>query len=275
MDLDLQPLLEYNLKDIIALLNNGFSGYFVHVQFSFGTFLHMVMQDSIDMHSSRVVVHDGEPIGIALIARRGWSSRLAAMAIVPEVRGKGVGRWFLPHLLTEARARGEHRMLLEVIEQNTAGVRLYEGCGFQIQRRLVGYTSQNLTGAPAELTEVDIRDVAARITAHGLADLPWQLSGESMACVAPPHKAFQLDAASVIISDPNAPVIAIRSIIVQPEARRSGQATRLLQALAATYPQRQWKVMIVCPEEIGGLFEKAGFVREQLAQFQMVADMKS
>ncbi|MEM8531865.1 MAG: GNAT family N-acetyltransferase [Chloroflexota bacterium] len=274
MELDLQPLLEYDLKDTIALLNNGFSGYFVNVHFSPGTFLHMVMQDSIDMHSSRVVVRNGESVGIALIARRGWSSRLAAMAIVPEARGKGVGRWFLPQLLAEARARGEHRMLLEVIEQNTAGVHLYQGSGFQILRRLVGYTSQNLTGVSAELTEVDIRDVAALVTGYGLSDLPWQLSGESMASVAPPHKAFQLDSAFVIISDPTAPVIAIRSIIVQPEGRRSGQATRLLQALAATYPQRQWKAMIICPEEISGLFEKAGFVCEPLAQFQMVADLK-
>lgn len=274
MDLGLQPLLEYDLKDTVALLNNGFTDYFVNIQFSIATFLHMVMQDGIDVNSSRVVLGDGNAVGIALIARRGWSSRLAAMAIVPEARGKGVGRWFLPQLLAESRARGERRMVLEVIEQNMAGVRLYQSGGFQIQRRLVGYNaSQNLAGTKAVLEEVDIHDVAGLVTTHGLPDLPWQISGESMASIAPPHRAFRLNSAYAIISDPSAPVIAICSIIVQPKARRSGQATRLLQALAAAYPQRQWKVLMVCPEEIGGLFEKAGFAREQLAQFQMAVAM--
>jgi ribosomal protein S18 acetylase RimI-like enzyme len=61
-----------------------------------------------------------------MIARRGWTSRLAAMGITSNARSSGVGTWAMEQLIEEAKARGEKEMVLEVIEQNTAGVKLYE-----------------------------------------------------------------------------------------------------------------------------------------------------
>jgi ribosomal protein S18 acetylase RimI-like enzyme len=177
-------------------------------------------------------------------------------------------------------------MVLEVIEQNEPAVRLYRGGGFSVLRRLVGYQAVPGGGSgpvpsraidlhevdlrKGDLREVDVREVARLVTAHGLPDLPWQVSGESLALVGPPNRAYRLGDAYAAISNPVSPKIAIHSILVKPEARGQGMAARLLRLLMGNYPDARWVVPALCPQEIGGLFERAGFERRELSQLQMV-----
>jgi ribosomal protein S18 acetylase RimI-like enzyme len=273
MDLELTSISGYGLEETVTLLNQGFADYFVPIEFNTAALLNMLVHDGIDSTSSRIVSRGGEGVGVALIARRGWSSRLAGMAIVPAARRAGVGTWLMAQLLAQAKARGERRMVLEVIEQNTAAVRLYEGCGFRVLRRLVSLTaSQPEIETEVQLEEVDVREAARLATAHGLLDLPWQISGESLACLGLPNRAYRRGAAYVVISNPDAPRIGIRCLVVEPPARRQGQATRLLQAVLAHHPGKEWSVPALCPEEIRSVFEKVGFVRGELSQLQMVTE---
>jgi len=273
MDLELTSIPDYGLEKTVTLLNQGFADYFVQIEFNTAALLNMLVHDSVDSSSSRVVLRGGEAVGVALIARRGWSSRLAGMAIVPSARRTGVGKWLMAQLLAQAQARGERRMVLEVIEQNTAAVRLYKGCGFRILRRLVSLTaSRPEIETEAQLDEVDVRKVARLVTAHGLPHLPWQISGESLACLGPPNRAYRMGAACAVISNPDAPRIGIRCLLVEPQARRQGQATRLLQAILAHHSGKEWSVPALCPEEIASVFEKVGFVRGELSQLQMVTE---
>ena len=80
------PVAEFGLGETVELLNRGFADYFVPIQLNLAAFLHMVRGDGIDLFASRAVLRDGEAVGVALIARRGWTSRLAGMALVPEAR---------------------------------------------------------------------------------------------------------------------------------------------------------------------------------------------
>ena len=270
MKAELRPLLEYGLHESVDLLNLGFSDYFIHVELSLPVFLNMVRVDSIDLGSSRVIYLNDEAAGAALIARRGWTSRLAAMCMAPAWRGRGSGGAAMDLLLSEASVRRDHSMVLEVIESNAPAVRLYERCGFKTERRLVGYE-----GGSAEmqdsvgLQEEDIREVARLVAMYGLENLPWQISAESLAQASAPGLAYRQDDAYIVISNPEAEQIAIRSVIVRPESRRQGQATRLVNAVLAKYPNRKWLVSALCPEEIGGLFEKMGCRRGDLSQLQM------
>ncbi len=276
MNLELESALKHDLSEVAELLNRGFADYPIRIALSPATLLRLVARDSIDIGSSRVVLQDGEAVGIALIARRGWSSRLAGMALVPQARGKGIGRWLVTRLLAEARQRGERRMVLEVLEQNTVAVHLYQGCGFHVLRRLLSYTSTEFgSGEEAEIEEVDIREAARTVTAYGLPDLPWQVSGESLALLGPPHRAYRWSGAYVVISNPEAPRVKIHTVVVAPEQRRKGQATRLLRALMTRHPHKAWKVPALCPEEIGGVFETAGFERGTLTQLQMLTEWES
>jgi len=261
---------DLGLGETVELLNCGFSDYIVLIQFDLAGWLHMVVGDGIDLGLSRVLVRDGTPVGCALIAQRGWSSRLAAMAVVPEARGQGVGRVLMDRVMDEARARGQRRMVLEVIESNDVAVRLYKGCGFRVVRRLVGYSlDAGQVGEAGDLEDVDPCEVARMVTVHGLRDMPWQISGESLAHLGPPNRGVRLDRAYALISDPERDQVGIRTLVVERGASERKQAFRLLKALIARYPGKGWRVPALLPEELGGPFEDVGFVQGELAQLQM------
>jgi ribosomal protein S18 acetylase RimI-like enzyme len=274
MQLELEPTQSFGLSATAGLLNEAFSDYLVPIRLSQASLLQMVRRDSVDLDCSRVVRDNGLPVGVALVARRGWSSRLAGMALLPTARGQGIGRWCMTQLMSEARARSERVMELEVIEENTAAVCLYRGCGFNVLGRLLSYVR-----APGQVKqeglveEVDVRLVARLVAAYGLPNLPWQMSGESLAHLGPPDRAYRMAAAYLVLSDPDQAQVIIRSILVEPEARRQGQASRLLRSAIARYPGKTWRVPALCPEQIGGLFEKAGFMPDHLAQLHMAADL--
>ena len=103
MDLDLTTAIDLGLAATVELLNRAFADYLVPISFTEASFLHMGCYDGIDFAASRIVLRAGTPVGAGLIARRGWTCRLAGMALLPEARGQGVGRWSLERLIEEAR----------------------------------------------------------------------------------------------------------------------------------------------------------------------------
>ena len=102
-----KPALSFSIPEIAALFTRGFEGYFVPVQMTDAALQTMIRRDGVDLAESRVLIKDNEPIGVALIARRGWTSRLAAMGIVSHARIGGAGTWAMEQLIAQARARAE------------------------------------------------------------------------------------------------------------------------------------------------------------------------
>jgi ribosomal protein S18 acetylase RimI-like enzyme len=264
------PASDYSNAELVDILNCGFEGYFAPITFHVTAFLNMIRKDGIDLLSSRVMLKDDHPMGIALMARRGWTARLAAMGIASEYRSMGAGSWFMTQLIQEARQRGEREMLLEVIEQNEPAVHLYKKCGFEIMRRLIGLICkdavQNMAG---ELEEIDVHRVGSLITQYGLPDLPWQLSGESIAQTNPPARGYCKGQAYAVISNPEAKDIVVWSLLVEPSARGNGLGVDMLRSVIARHPHRTWHIPALLPEELGIVYERAGFVREELSQWQM------
>jgi hypothetical protein len=169
-------------------------------------------------------------------------------------------------------------MVLEVIEQNTAAVELYRACGFQTIRRLIGFAGPAAVSdavASAGLVEVDLRDVAAAVTRHGLTDLPWQLSGETLAQLTPPNVAYRLDDAWIALTDPAQSVVTIRGLIAEPTIGDGTPPCRdreaaLLRAVMAKHPGREeWRFSAVWPEELASVIAPAGLPRSPLTQWQM------
>jgi ribosomal protein S18 acetylase RimI-like enzyme len=264
-------VLEFGLAPAADVLTRGFSDYFVPIASSPAILLGMARTDSVDLTVSRVAVLDGQAVGAALIARRGWTARLAGMAIVPEARARGVGKALVQQVLAEAQARGERTMVLEVIEQNEPAVKLYLGCGFEKVRRLTGHGGRPEVPARAVplLEEIDARELARVIAEHGLADLPWQLSAETIAHATPPAVAFRLGPSAVLLSNPAAETIAIRAIVTERAARGLGHSLALLRAVMAKYPGKEWRASAIYPEEMGVTFTAAGLTRTPLSQWQM------
>lgn len=270
MDFESKPASDYPIPALVEVLNHGFENYFVPIAFNVTAFMTMLRKDGLDLTSSRVLVADGQPVGIALIARRGWTSRLAAMGIAMETRGKGAGSWFMKHLIQEACDRGEWEMVLEVIEQNAAAVHLYEKCGFQIVRRLIGLIRKDASETQAnELEQIDLRDAGRLITQYGLPNLPWQLSGESMSQMNPPARAYQKGQAYAVISNPDVKDVVIWSLLVEPDARGNGLGLDMLRTVIGAHAGKTMHVPALLPEELAKVYERAGFEREELSQWQM------
>jgi len=271
MTLDIRSASDYRLPDLTQLLNLSFENYLVPVTFNLLQFLTMIRKDSVDLAASRVLLVDEQLAGIALIARRGWTSRLAAMGIVQSQRGQGAASWFMERLIREARERDDQDMVLEVIEQNESAVHLYQKCGFQSVRRLIGLIRKDADeSAKNSLETIDLREAGGLVSRYGLADLPWQLAGETIAHMNPPACTYRNGPALVVISNPQAEHVVIWSLLVEPEARGKDLGVDMLQCVIAKHPGKTWHIPALFPEEFGKVFEQAGFEREELTQWQMM-----
>ncbi|KXK13056.1 MAG: N-acetyltransferase GCN5 [Chloroflexi bacterium OLB14] len=283
--MNLQPASNFTIPQLADLMTRSFEGYLVPININESALLTMLKRDSIELNLSRVMMQNDEPVGIALIARRGWTCRLAAMGILPQARNQSLGSQTMHKLIEEAQARQDKEMLLEVIEQNTAGVKLYEKVGFKKVRRLVGYKIENpqfvaedgdksksahsAVLGEVELKEIDIRELARLVTYHGLKDLPWQLSGTTIMQHTPPARAFKLNDAYCLISNPDANDIVIWSVLVKARSRGAGLSNVIIKTLFKKFQNKIWHVPALFPEEMSFIFEQAGMQRENISQWQM------
>src|SRR4051812_43745390 len=246
LPLEYESMLDFGLEPSADVLARAFADYFVRIPFDLGMLLNLSRVDSVDLAQSRVILRDGVAVGAALLARRGWTCRLAAMAILPEARRSGVGRAVVVQLLDEAKSRGDRAMVLEVIEQNNAAVELYRICGFETIRRLVGFGGSTAPSVDkidlhSRLVEVDVREVATAVIRYGLPDLPWQISGESIAQLTPPAVGYRLGNAWIALSDPAQPVVTIRALVGQ-DSFEPQPALELLHAVMSRYPGKdEWR----------------------------------
>jgi len=269
MEFQTRPLNSISMQAAAELFNRSFEGYFVPVQFTEETFAAFAQRDDIDFAASQILLSNEEPVGLALIARRKKTSRLGGFGIISGYRGQGAGGWFTRRLLEDARQRGETNMFLEVIAQNENAIRLYEKHGFVKLRRLLGFKAEKPRGnAETDLQPCDQALVLDMIRSHSLPNLPWQVDAETLSRV----KAFgyRLGEAFILISDPGADHISLRTLVVPAQVRGHGQAVGLLKALFAKYPGKTWHVPAIFPEEVGSTFEQAGMQPETLSQWQMV-----
>lgn len=269
--LNLQKAAEHKTETLITIFNNAFEGYIGgSFELTLESFQHFCSNQGVNLVISQVILNHEQPVGLALIARRGWTSRLVAMAISKEAQNQKVGTSFMQELISQAQARADRYYELEVIEQNPAAVKLYEKVGFKKLTRLVEGSLENpITQQQGTLEPVDIVSAASFIAKHNDATLPWQLSAYNLVQLAEPNKAFRFNDAVVVLSDPSEDEVRIHNLTVAKHKRRQGQATRLVQLLFASHPHKKWRFPALCPEDCFPFFEKQGFEKGKLSQFHM------
>jgi ribosomal protein S18 acetylase RimI-like enzyme len=234
--------------------------------------------ENVDPFASYVFFRETRPVAVVLVARRGWTSRIAAMAVAPAARGKGLGKHIMQGVIDEAVERGDQSVLLEVFEHNTPAVNLYEGLGFEPLRRLVGYRHDpggEVPEAAHTLSELDPLAFARVVASEGEPDLPWMLAAETLSGAVSPARAFHLDhRAYVLIGDPGARVVSLTALIVPRASRRHSWGTRLLQALFATHPDKAWAIPQIVPAELAPeFFARCGWELVDTNQLEMVLDL--
>ncbi len=102
MNIEFCRAAQMSLEEIAATVTRGFEGYFVPIRVDATALLNAVRVDSVDLEASIVTLRGGKAVGVALVARRGWTSRLAAMSIEPQSRGQRIGSQLTQHLIQAA-----------------------------------------------------------------------------------------------------------------------------------------------------------------------------
>ena len=273
-----RPVAECPASLVADALTRSFEGYVMPVNVSAQGYESRFRPESLDPFASRVYFREGGPVAVILVARRGWTSRIAAMAVAPEVRGMGVGKQIMQGAIREAVSRGDRTVLLEVIEHNTPAVKLYRGLGFTPLRRLVGYHRRPGGATPdtadslCELDPLDFARVAAR---EGEPDLPWMLAAETLSATVSPARAYYLDHhAYALLGNPGAGVITLTALVVPRADRRKGWGTRLMRALYAAFPDSRWSIPAIVPEGLApAFFTQCGWELQEISQLEMVLDL--
>jgi ribosomal protein S18 acetylase RimI-like enzyme len=273
-----RPVAECTAAQVADALTISFEGYVMPVNVTAEGYERRFRPEHVDPFASYVYFREARPVAVVLVARRGWTSRIAAMAVAPEARGRGLGKLIMQDAIDEAVKRGDRSVLLEVFEHNTPAVKLYEGLRFRPTRRLVGY-HHDPGGAAPEVTdtlyELDPLDFAGVVAREDEPGLPWMLAAETLSGAVSPARAFHLDhRAYALIGDPEANVIPLTAFIVPHSHRRNGWGTRLMQALFASYPDKAWTIPQIIPEELAPtFFARCGWTLMDTNQLEMVLDM--
>ncbi len=289
----LASAIELSIPRLADLFAASFEGYFVPVGADANALATRMRSEHVDLAASLVAFEGDAPVGFALIARRGTVARVAAMGAVPAARNRGLGRVLLDAAFEQARGRGEQRIVLEVIEQNAPARALYARTGFVVARRLVGCRAPPLANEDARHATAaprDERSVDEQVADHSLEErplddlvraylapadpaLPWQLAPATIAAATAPSRAFALGPALALV-DVQPTSVVVRALVVPPDPRRRGHATRLLRALRQQFADRALRVVPIVPEEIvGELPARVGAALDELAQLELTREL--
>lgn len=268
-EISFRPVTECTGSEVADALTRSFEGYLVPVNVSTRAYERRFRGEGLDPFASRVYFENGSPVGVLLITRRGWTSRIAGMGITPKARGRGVGRRVMREAIRDAEERGDRSLVLEVFEENTPALSLYAGLGFRTERRLVGYWRERdevAPKSPEKLSELNPLDFARVVAREGEVDLPWMLTAETLSASTPPARAYHLKGhAYALIDDPGAKTLVLSGFVVPRSDRCNGWGSRLLRALEAAFPKRSWMIPAIVPEHLVGSFLMAsGWQRQPL-----------
>jgi ribosomal protein S18 acetylase RimI-like enzyme len=274
-----RPALAFSTTALAEITTASFEGCLVPLGVTAETFDARFRRENLDRAASRVLMDGDRPVAIALVARRGWTARVAAMGVVRADRGRGLGAHVLQEVVADLRRSAVRRLLLEVISTNQLAVRLYRRLGFRVRRTLVGYRrpAQSDRPWPADLAEADPAHVARRVAVHGEADLPWTMAAETMAAAVQPARGYALaDEAFALVEPARTGGVVLRTLVVTRQARGRGCGRRMFEALAGGHPGQDLLVAADTPEDlVSGFLARTGFERTAIAQFEMELDLTS
>ncbi|PYT03472.1 MAG: hypothetical protein DMF65_04155 [Acidobacteria bacterium] len=157
------PAASVSLEEYAAGFTASFVGYHFNLTLDAARLARKIRVEQHDLQHSLVAYEGEELVGVAALAIRGEAGWVGGFGVVPRRRGRGLGRLLMAALLEQARACRLRRLTLEVLAQNAAARRLYEGAGMRVTRDLLilaravvaGKEADAVGGGPSKVEESD------------------------------------------------------------------------------------------------------------------------
>jgi GNAT superfamily N-acetyltransferase len=137
INLRFAPAGIFALDTLADLFTRSFADYFYPVNLSAENLAQQMRVESIDLWHSLVMLVDEQPVGIALLARRGERVWCGGFGITLPWRGRGLAQALAEAMIDQARQSGARTLTLEVLTRNERAVRLYTRAGLRITRDLL------------------------------------------------------------------------------------------------------------------------------------------
>ena len=134
--IEIRHLDTCSFQTTVDLWNRGFQGYSVDLTQTLDSLLVRIISHGISPTHSLVAFVDEVPAGFLLNGlRSSGATRFAwngGTGVVPEMRGKGIGKRLVEAALDLYSRKSVDRAMLEAISTNESAIRLYSSCGYEI-----------------------------------------------------------------------------------------------------------------------------------------------
>ena len=123
-DLTVRPMRQADLDAVMAIERRSFTAPWEE-----STFRGLMRRPSASL---LVAERAGEVVGYSVTWFAADEAELGDIAVLPELRGQGLGRHILGEAVAAARKRGTRSLYLEVREANQVARQLYHSAGFEV-----------------------------------------------------------------------------------------------------------------------------------------------
>ena len=257
----------------------AFSDYQVDMRMSREQFRQRLVRDGVRLEMSGGAFAGARMIGFCINGLGQWQRKLTAydggMALIPEYRGRGVGKELLQFVEAKLKEAGVSQYLLEVLTSNVPAATLYRNRGFIEQRRLAVFRSQpQKSTRRTKVLAIDIRRVEEPnwplYQSFWDGQPSWQNSSDAVdrvsndRIIVEAHENDECIGYGVVF----VPSANLMQLAVSPQHRRRGVGTRLLASLETS---ERLKINNI-DENLAGTvaFYEANGYKQVLDQYEMI-----
>ena len=133
--MEFNTLEKLSIDQLTKLFNKAFSDYIVKIQLTPEFLQEKIISENIRLDKSIGAFSCGKPVGFIFHALRkidnSWVAYNAGTGVIPEFRGNNTTVKMYENKLSELKHSGVSKILLEVIDKNTAAIKSYKKVGFK------------------------------------------------------------------------------------------------------------------------------------------------
>jgi GNAT superfamily N-acetyltransferase len=228
------------------LINAAYADYYVPMHLTSDSMRSVDDLYDVDLARSVVAYDRSEPVGMALLSRRGDRGWVSGVGVLPAWRRRGIGRQMTGTVLERAREAGVREVALEVIAQNSPARALYAELSFVERRELLCWrraADADALPIPEErLAEAPPDDLLAHFVDWHDQPPSWQGEASTLRRMADRVRGYRLElagaAAAYCLTSERGESLMLTDVGINPQFGAVTAGRTLLQALAALHRGR-------------------------------------